>query len=166
MAERVDMKKVIVRPGALEVARKGSELVTFGLGSCVCVALHDDVAGVGGMSHCLLPEPLNDAAASLTGRYVRTAVPALVAAMEAAGARLDRTRAWLTGGASMFPALSGPNGEGIGTRNVASAREELARLGLRVHGEACGGHHGRTVRLVVGEGRLIVRSVYDSEVVL
>lgn len=155
----------MVRPGALEVRGGDATLTTLGLGSCVSIGLHDPVAGVGGLTHCLLPEP-SAGAEPAVGRYTTTAVPRLLELLVEAGGEHGRVQAWLAGGASMFPSLSDGIIGAIGTRNVAAARRVLEELGIPLIGEETGGHHGRSIHFHVGRGEFIVRSVLRPEVVL
>lgn len=155
----------MVSPGALEVRKGRATLATVGLGSCVCIGLHDPIAGVGGLTHCLLPEPPGPTQGP-PGRYTSTAVPLLIEKMAAFGARVERMRAWLAGGASMFPDLAPDGLAGIGARNIDAARLVLSELGIELDGEATGGSRGRSVRLEVESGQFVVRSVLQPEVVL
>lgn len=158
------LTSMTVKVAALEVASGEAELVTLGLGSCVAIILHDPVAVVGGMAHVLLPSrslatrgPLNPA------KFPETAVPLLVDQMTALGAQARRMTARLAGGASMFANLSPAGAVQMGERNVVASRQALAALGIPVVAEATGGTMGRSVRLRVSDGTVLVRTLTDGE---
>ena len=60
----------------------GERLITYALGSCLGIAIHDPVAGIAGLLHVMLPESAIDAAkaASTPAMFVDTGVPAAFAA--------------------------------------------------------------------------------------
>lgn len=154
-------------------ATPGDELVSMGLGSCVGVALidRDRDRAVAGLAHVMLPTA--NAAYSAPAKFADRAVPALVALAERLGARLGRLEAVLAGGAQMFgggasatdPATR-PVGFDLGLRNEAAVRAALDAAGIPVRAAATGGHRGRTVRVVVGEGRITVKEAGGEEVEL
>ena len=155
---------ITVKVAALEAASGDAELVTLGLGSCVAIILHDPVAVVGGMAHVLLPSrslstrgPLNEA------KFPETAVPVLVERMTTLGAHARRMTARLVGGASMFANLSPTGAVQMGERNVVASRQALAALGIPVVAESTGGTMGRSVRLRVADGSVLVRTLTDGE---
>jgi chemotaxis protein CheD len=141
-------------------------LSTVGLGSCVAVAIDDPVARVGGLSHIFLPEPTKSIRESQPGRYVSTAIPALVDSVIAAGGERSRLRARMAGGATMFPDLIAMNSLSLGDRNSAAARELLEGMEIPLSGEDVGGHKGRTVTLHLADSRIVVRAIGSPEVVL
>ena len=73
------------------------------LGTCVGVALYDPVAGVGGMIHLLLPEPISTAGASQPEKYASTGFPLFLKALYSAGAVPENMRASIAGGALVGP---------------------------------------------------------------
>jgi chemotaxis protein CheD len=150
--------EIRVGMSALAVAAGDRTLVTIALGSCVAIALWDADARVAGLAHVLLPDAALSRVTDLPARFPATAVPALVAAMAAAGAPGPYT-ARLVGGASMFRALLEQDGVNVGARNVEAARAALAAAGIPCVGEDVGGEHGRSVYLHAGSGRLRVRSL-------
>jgi chemotaxis protein CheD len=96
------------------------------LGSCVSVCLYDPGLKLGGMNHFMLPEMSKrdnaDTDMTLSGNY---AMEALLNAMLTKGAKKARLTAKAFGGGAIIKGLT--VGLGIGERNVAFAREWLAR---------------------------------------
>ncbi|RDI70769.1 chemotaxis protein CheD [Halopelagius longus] len=128
-------------------------LVTSGLGSCVGIAVFDAQQSVGGLAHAMLPTADGD---ENDAKYVDTAVPALVGAMEKEGAVPGNLRAKLAGGATMFEFTSAE--ESIGDRNVVAARDTLDSLDIPLVAEDVGGDYGRSLQFSVRSADLRVRS--------
>ena len=139
--------------GELKVSRaRDGELVTIGLGSCIGLAMVDSVARIAGLAHIVLPDSqgVNGPAA----KFADTAIPELLACLRSVGAIPSRCHAVLVGGARMF-ALS--KGLDIGARNEAAVRAALDSEGIDVSAAATGGSRGRTVRVMVDTGIVIVQ---------
>ena len=91
-------------------------------------------------------------------------MPALVDAMLAAGARRLGLQVALVGGAKLFGAGSGSLD--VGARNEAAVRDALTTARLRVRAAATGGDKGRTVRVGVGSGQVLVRMAQRADEVI
>lgn len=159
-------QKVPVQIGEVKVGRDAALLFTIGLGSCVAIVLYDEAARVGGMAHAMLPTPANGRRSTSLGRFVTTAVPALLDSMVQQGASPRRLRARLAGGASMFRNLLEGDGLRLGRRNVEAARAALEAAGIPVDGEDVFGSYGRSVYLNTSDGQLRVTSVKHPDVLL
>jgi chemotaxis protein CheD len=160
------LEEVAVRIGDVKVASAPSVLFTIGLGSCVAIALYDAGAKVGGLAHAMLPDPRSGRRDAPAGRFATTAVPQLLALMEAEGARTARMRARLAGGASMFRDVLEGDGLRLGARNVEAARSALTEAGVPIDGEDVFGTYGRSVFLRTTDGQLVVTSVEHANVIL
>ncbi|HVO36265.1 MAG TPA: hypothetical protein VMT21_11905 [Gemmatimonadales bacterium] len=150
------MRERLVGVAQWAVDRGDTVLATLGLGSCVAVVLYDPDPKVGALLHLMLPSQQMARDRSNPGRFPETAIPRVLAEMEAAGAQRDRLTAWLVGGASMF----GPGAAaiGMGERNVAAARQALAAVHIPVIGEDVLERHGRSVFFYLDDGRIEVRT--------
>jgi chemotaxis protein CheD len=137
-------------------------LATFALGSCIAVAVHDPVAGVGGLLHFMLPESAIDRAKAETNPYMfaDTGIPLLFRASLERGADRKRLVVHLAGGAQMVDDGGVFN---IGKRNYLAAKKLLWKHGIMIQGEAVGGCSSRTVRLEVASGRFWMREGAISE---
>ncbi|MBE3598850.1 MAG: chemotaxis protein CheD [Limnochordaceae bacterium] len=150
---------LIVRIGEIEVARFTGVLMALGLGSCVGVALYDPSTRVAGLAHVFLPSsPNGHLQGEPPARFADTGVDALVRRMEEAGAVRRRLVARIAGGAQLFLRSEGA-GLDVGRRNVQAVREALARLAIPIAGEDVGGHRGRSIRLFVETGRVLVSTL-------
>ncbi|ELY44466.1 chemotaxis protein CheD [Natronorubrum sulfidifaciens] len=141
----------------LAVSEGDDTLKSYGLGSCLAIALYDPDSGIGGLAHAMLPD--GDAAENSDrkpGKYADTAIRALLRRMVEDGASYIAVEAKLAGGSDMFEFES--FGEGVGQRNIAAARAELEKLGVPLVAEDVGGEHGRTVEFTPGTGTLVVKT--------
>ena len=153
MSARLDRS---VGMGELRVVRAPEHLEIRGLGSCIAVALHDPLQRLAGLAHVVIPRRLPNVPPAAAWAAT-DAVPALLAAMEAEGARATRIVARLAGGASMFP---GPaKGFEVGVENANVVEALLREHGIPVLSRQIGGHASRSVRLDAENGRLDVRAL-------
>ncbi len=131
-------------------------LVTYALGSCIAVAMHDPLTKVSGMLHYMLPETAIDSrkAEQNPFMFADTGIARLIDEFRTAGGDGKRMVVRLTGGAQV---LDSQGVFQIGKRNYLAARKILWKAGILVAAEAVGGEVSRTTRLEVGSGRLWVR---------
>jgi chemotaxis protein CheD len=136
-------------------------LIAYGLGSCVGVIGFDATTSVGGLLHALLPQRRegdpNEA------KYVDSGLPSLLKQMEALGAKRRNIIWYIVGGAEMLK-VPGLTGEfNIGARNAESARQTMSRLNLTAKAIDVGGTSGRTVKLTIRDGAVVVRTLGQGE---
>ena len=137
-------------------------LVTYALGSCIAVTVHDHVSRVGGLLHLMLPESNLVTARAQSNPYMfaNTGIPLLFNRAFQQGAEKKRLIVRLVGGAQVMDDGGVFN---IGKRNQLSARKILWKAGILIHGEELGGSASRTVRLEVGTGKLWVREGVQAD---
>jgi chemotaxis protein CheD len=148
------METITVGIADCKVSGKGGGmLVTYALGSCIAVAIHDPLARIAGLLHVMLPESSLDPvkAAARPHMFADTGIPALFKAAYAEGADKRRLQVRLVGGAQVMDDGGLFN---IGKRNHLACRKILWSAGVLVSNEAVGGTISRTVRLEVESGRL------------
>ena len=131
-------------------------LVTYALGSCIAVAIHDPVAGVGGLLHYMLPESSISPAKAGENPYMfaDTGIPLLFRRAYECGAEKRRLVVWVAGGAQVMDQEGVFN---IGKRNYLALRKIFWKAGVLLKAEDVGGNASRTVRLEVGSGRFWLR---------
>ena len=137
-------------------------LVTYALGSCIAVMIHDPLAGVGGLLHYMLPESSLDREKGQQNPFMfaDTGIPLLFRRAYEQGADKRRLVVWVAGGAQVMD----PGGVfNIGKRNHLALRKILWKAGVLVHSEEVGGTLSRTVRLEVGSGRVLLRGAGEDE---
>jgi chemotaxis protein CheD len=157
------MTPLVVGVGDCQISHDHEHvLVTYALGSCIAVAIHDAAAGVGGLLHFMLPESSIDRtkAASRPYMFADTGIPMLFRNAYDHGAEKRRLTVRLAGGAQVMDDQGVFN---IGKRNYLAVKKILWKAGVLIHGEAVGGESSRTVRLEVGTGRFWLRCAGQPE---
>lgn len=145
---------IVVGISALSVARERGLIITYGLGSCVGVAIYDPARKLGGICHYMLPDSRqNSRAATDPLMFGDLAVPALFEAFQRQGGDLARAEVYIAGGASVA-ALN--DVFDIGGRNVRVAREAIVAARQRIRGEECGGRASRTLSLDLATGEILI----------
>jgi chemotaxis protein CheD len=151
------VSSVVVGISDCKVTRDAeSVLVTYALGSCIAVAMHDPITKVSGLLHYMLPESAIDSKKAELNPFMfaDTGIPRMMDALKAAGGDGKRMVVRLTGGAQV---LDSQGVFQIGKRNYLAARRILWKAGILIAGESVGGEVSRTTRLEVSTGRLWVR---------
>lgn len=151
-----DPELIEVGIGEFVIAEAPKRLLTPALGSCVAVAIYDPLLLRGGLAHVMLPAPTGPIEESTRGRFASLAVPDVVDGLIAAGSLRRRLEAKIAGGAAMFRAEAG--NAGIGGRNVAEVRRQLALMSVALVAEDTGEAYARTVELALETGEFAVRS--------
>jgi chemotaxis protein CheD len=141
---------------------RNSTIVTYNLGSCVAVAIHDPIARVGGMLHLMLPASSLDPnkAHANPWMFADTGIPLLLAKAGRTGAERSRLIVRLAGGAQLNDAVGQFN---IGRRNCAAARNALRHAGIGIHRKSTGGCDSRTIVLDMASGRCLMRTSAGAE---
>ncbi|MFM2124755.1 MAG: hypothetical protein RL328_1206 [Acidobacteriota bacterium] len=157
------MSLVVVGIGDCRVSADPREtLITYALGSCIAVMVHDPVNQVGGLLHYMLPHSsLNaDRARSHPAVFGDTGMEMLIQMLLRKGGQLNRMVIRAAGGAQVMDEGGVFN---IGKRNQLILRKHLWSRGLMVSGEETGGTLARTVRMEVGSGRAFLRAGHNPE---
>ena len=149
--------------GELHVSNDpGQTLLTYALGSCIGLAVHDTQRRVGGLAHIQLPGSPSDFSSRPEGvwAYADRAIPELFQRLYAMKATRRNLRIVLAGGASILDATHFFQ---IGRKNLLSVKRLLWREGYIVANEATGGDGWRTMRLDVGTGRVEIQTSKGRE---
>lgn len=149
----------------IRTAKDPEVLSAHGLGSCVVVILYDEVRRLGGIAHPMLPSSRNHSVGGNPGKYMDTAVEALLGSLRQEGSEPSTLRAKLAGGANMFATLA-YQAVPIGMRNAAAAREALGKAGVPIVAEDVGGTQGRSLQFTLSDGRVEVRKLNKPGVTL
>lgn len=151
-------REIRIPIGHMALGRRQGILSTRSLGSCVAIVIYDRIERAGGMAHCFLPTRPNGRGTTIgasPGRYVDTAVPAMVSRLLRKGAHKTSLEARLVGGAAMFRGL-GHQLE-VGARNTEAAHRILTENGIKIGAVDIGGHMSRTVWLDLATGKVTIR---------
>jgi chemotaxis protein CheD len=134
------------------------EIITYALGSCLGITIHDPVAHVGGMVHVMLPSSAIDPVkASMNPcMFVDTGVKNLFLESYKAGAQRNRLVVFAAGGACAN-GLEQDDYFQIGKRNVTVLRSLLWKNGIILTNSDFGGNLARTMSLEMSTGKVLIR---------
>lgn len=150
---------IIAGMGELYVSSSpDATLACIGLGSCIALFAYDGIAKVGGIVHIVLPKHDGVNGDNLA-KYADTAVPMLIDAVVKKGAIRNRLIIRMAGGAQMTMARGLSDTFKIGERNLAEVMAALEREKIRPLAADTGGNMGRTARMYLDTGKIIVKTV-------
>lgn len=160
---------VVVGMADVQVSRRAEDrLVTYALGSCLGIAVHDPVARVGGLLHVMLPDSKIDAdkARANPSMFVDTGVPQLFRRCYELGARKERCVVKVAGGAFAGTATQEDRFQ-IGKRNFLALRQLLWKNGVMLQAHEVGGYGAsRTMWLDVASGAVGLKVNGSAELAL
>jgi putative nucleotidyltransferase with HDIG domain len=133
------LKSYHVASGSFEVGNTQPRLLQAFLGTCVGVAVFDATAGVGGIIHLLLPEPVSSWSVDQPEKYAATGVPLLLKQLLNLGATRESMQAVVAGGALVGPLTPQDMRLDIGGRTAEKAYIALHTEGIAVKGAETGG---------------------------
>jgi chemotaxis protein CheD len=145
--------KASLRMGEMSVAQNGELLRTL-LGSCVGLALYDRREKIGGLAHIVLPTA--HGRTDRPGKFVDTAIPALIQQMAQLTNNELKLTAKMAGGACMF---ANSIAASIGDQNIEACELLLKQMRIPVVGRSCGGSQGRRMSLNATDGSVMIEVV-------
>ena len=160
----MSIDKLIIGIADMKMAKGEGMLVTYALGSCIGICLHDPVLKLGALVHIMLPVNM-EAGRKTPMKYADTGIRETLRQMEAKGAKRNRITAKIAGGAKMFDTGSSSLGN-IGQRNIESVHINLKKEGIRLLKEDVGGSVARTLLFDVNSGLGCVRSYGRPELII
>src|SRR5699024_8863604 len=116
-----------------KIGKSLDHLITLGLGSCVVIAIYDEMSKVGGLSHIMLPDGTQFKKNVKIQKFADLVVPYMVEDIRRK-ARFSKLGAKIAGGASMFGFPDSDPNESIGYRNVLAVEKILAELNIPILG--------------------------------
>jgi len=151
------MTTVNVGISDMKIVHSPEMLISYALGSCVGICIIDKGVRIAGMAHIMLAYN-NDRDKVNIFKYADTGITEMVRKMEHLGAVRQRMIAKIAGGAKMFEIKGSSTFGSIGERNIASAKETLARLNIKIISEDVGENYGRTIIFDSTTGDLTIKS--------
>lgn len=141
----------------------GESIVTYSLGSCIGLVVYDHIAKAGGILHYMLPESSLDKekAAKRPYMFADTGIPRLFKSVYQLGAKKQRMRIYVAGGAEILDQHGFFN---IGKRNYMALKKMFFRNNVIIHKQDIGGNVNRTVRIEISTGDIYVKTSGGSEV--
>jgi chemotaxis protein CheD len=153
---RLNTEVAKIFPGQYFVTDRDIVLVTV-LGSCVAACIRDTRAGVGGMNHFLLPDPVRDVSpASRSARYGSFAMEVLINQLIRHGARRETMEAKVFGGGSVLPEL---RSSGVGESNARFIVDYLRKERVQVLAQDLLDDCARKIYFFPVTGRVLVKKL-------
>jgi len=146
-----------------KTGRNPDSLISYGLGSCVGIALYDTVTKIGGLAHIMLPDSTQARSTENPAKFADTALPLMLNEMIKMGASKARVTAKIAGGAQMFTFANATDVMRVGERNADAVRMLLKKMDIRILADDTGGNYGRTVELKIDTGIYRVRTIAQGE---
>ena len=147
----------------LKSGKNPDSIISYGLGSCVGIALYDSQAKIGGLAHIMLPDSTQARATDNQAKFADTALPVLLDQILRLGAVKSRITAKIAGGSQMFSFVQATDIMRIGDRNAEAVRVVLKALSIKLLAEDVGGSYGRTVELMLDTGIFVIKTVDKGE---
>lgn len=138
-------------------------IVTYSLGSCIGLVIYDPIVKVGGILHYMLPDSTIDKNKAKANPYMfaDTAIPRLFKTSYQLGAKKQRIKVYIAGGAEILDQNGFFN---IGKRNYMALKKMFFKNNVLINKQDVGGNVNRTVRLEVATGDIYVKTSGSSEV--
>lgn len=151
-----------------KAAKNPSVLSCIGLGSCIGIVLYDRIAKVGGMAHVMMPDSRRAKSSEdenfNKAKYADTAINQMLEEMETLGAQKRNIKAYIFGGANMFPELFHKDSFlNMGERNLEAVKSEISQRKIKIQAEDTGGNIGRTIILYTENGKVQMKTAYGEE---
>ncbi len=132
-------------------------IVTYSLGSCIGLAIYDPHVKVGGMLHYMLPDSSIDKSKARVNPFMfaDTAIPRLFKQTYTLGAKKQRMKIYIAGGAEILDQNGFFN---IGKRNYMALKKMFFKNNVLIHNQHVGGTVNRTIRLEIATGDIFIKT--------
>jgi len=153
-----DCNAAKISPGEYYFTDKDMVIVTV-LGSCVSACIRDNISGIGGMNHFMLPDSAaadRDSPVSESMRYGTYAMEVLINQLLRNGARRENLEAKIFGGGNVLKSFTTMN---VGDRNAMFVRKFLKEERIRVTGEDLLDIYPRKVYYFPKTGKVLVKKL-------
>lgn len=160
---------LIVGIGEFKIAKGEGLITSYSLGSCVGVAIYDQVAKVAGLAHIMLADSLSTTDANAMRspfKYADIGIRMLIHDMVEMGAVKRHMAAKIAGGACMFESAVKDPIFDVGRRNIESVKKVLGEEKVALIAEDCGKNYGRTLTFDAATGKLSVKSLKSGILIL
>ncbi len=153
-----DCEAAKISPGEYYFTKDDMLIVTV-LGSCVAACIRDNVTGIGGMNHFMLPDgggADKDSPVSESMRYGTYAMEVLINQLLKNGARRENLEAKIFGGGNVLRSFTTTN---VGDRNATFVKRFLKEERIKVTGEDLLDIYPRKVYYFPKTGKVLVKKL-------
>jgi putative nucleotidyltransferase with HDIG domain len=152
-----------VASGTYYVGKTKPMILEAFIGTCVGVSLFDSEAGVGGLIHILLPEPVSKNSTFQLEKYASTGLPFFIDALIEAGASINKLIASVAGGAFIGPLNEQDLSLDIGGRTADIVKQILEAKGIAIQKSETGGFFTCRIRLNMQSWETSIEpAIYDN----
>jgi len=155
--------KQIVGVADMKVSKNlNDSIVTYSLGSCIGLVIYDPFVKAGGILHYMLPDSTIDRekAKAKPFMFADTAIPRLFKQTYTLGAKKQRMKIYIAGGAEILDQKGFFN---IGKRNYIALKKMFFKNNVLINKQNVGGNVNRTVRLEIATGDIYVKTSGSAE---
>ncbi len=153
--------------GGLEITTTEKNILQTFVGSCVAICVYDPQAKIAGMAHVMLPKNnSSDHYPKPEGKFADVALKILLERLVANGAKTNRLKAKMAGGANVFQNEGKQTIFNIGLRNVDTIRATLAEKKIPIVSEDVGANNGRWVIFDVNSSEMKIKERTKGEKVI
>lgn len=134
-----------------------SLVITYFLGSCIGICVYDPIVRVGGILHFMLPDSGLDAGKTQQRplMFADTGIPALFKAAYKLGAKKQRMKVIVVGGAQVLDQKGFFN---IGKRNFMAVKKIFWKNNVMIDYQEVGGNANRTIKVAVKNGDVWIKT--------
>ncbi|MBM2852622.1 MAG: hypothetical protein HW420_1169 [Candidatus Nitrosotenuis sp.] len=120
-------------------------LQTF-VGSCIAICIYDPSVKIAAMAHIMLPKNnTNDPNPKPEAKFADVAIKIILGKLQVNGAKLNRLKAKMAGGANIFQNEGKSNAFNIGARNAVAIKSLLDEQKIPIVAQDVGSTSGRWV---------------------
>lgn len=156
------IKKAQVSLATYAVAEAPDILTSYGIGSCVVVALFDPLLRLAAMAHVMLPGMGNRGKDGGSAKYSDQAIEGMLEELERRGGSRKRLVAKIAGGAQMFSLPPSFPDHSPGQRNVEAITKKLTREGIPLIAKDVGKNFGRSVEFSAESGQMLIKTISEG----
>ena len=158
------MQKIQVPLASYSLARSPDVLASYGVGSCVVVALFDPAMRLAAMAHVMLPGRSEEKRDVPPAMYSDQAIEAMLEDLMRCGGVRERLVAKIAGGAQMFVFSSGlkEHSRSPGRRNVETVIKKLTHEGIPLVAKDVGKNHGRSIEFYAESGQMLIKTISEG----
>ncbi|NLL52154.1 MAG: chemotaxis protein CheD [Peptococcaceae bacterium] len=156
---------IIVGMADYKVGKSPAKLMTVGLGSCIGVCIYDLQSQIAGLAHIMLPSSGENSGGKET-KYADTCLKLMLSDLDKLGAKANKLKAKMAGGAQMFSFAGKASLLKIGERNILAVEQELKKAGIPLMASDVGGTYGRTINFDISTGELFIKTINQGEKVI
>ncbi len=132
--------------GGLGLTTPEKTLLQTFVGSCIAICLYDPSIKIAAMAHIMLPKNnTNDPNPKPEAKFADVAIKIMLDKMQANGAKLNRLKAKMAGGANIFQNEGKPNVFNIGARNADAIKSLLDEKKIPIVAQDIGATSGRWI---------------------